>query len=258
MDWGRPTSSCRFKSKDGPRVLSLQENMAVDPTLTHLHELVFSNDYSQLQQRLSQVTDKTLIRQLHRGQSLLTLAVSLGHLECVKILIDNGCSALDRNGFGWSAYHESISYGNREIIKIMYKSKRQELANWLASKGKELLQQVNSDLQNVEFDMQWSFKSIIPFVSSLCPSDTYKVYKKGSNIRIDTTLVGYEQLNWIRGNISIIFKGDVKDPKLVILDHDTKVIQQVWPNDFTIADEQIEEDISIALNTPNVMFRLII
>ena len=95
-------------------------------------------------------------------------------------------------------------------------------------KGKELLQEVSNDLQDVKFQMTWSFHSFIPFVSSLCPSvgleimsriysnpklpynaqDTYTIYKRGSRVRIDTTLVGYEKLNWVRGNISIIFIGD--------------------------------------------------
>jgi hypothetical protein len=40
----------------------------------------------------------------------------------------------------------------------------------------------------------------------------------------------------------------------VVLDHDTKTIQQIWPNDFAITEEQIEEDISVSLNTPNVIY----
>ena len=42
------------------------------------------------------------------------------------------------------------------------------------------------------------------------------------------------------------------DAKLVIVDRDTKKVQQLWPKDFTITEEAIEEDISVALNTPIV------
>lgn len=226
--------------------------MAADNSLQKLHELVFVNDDQQLEKELKSVKDLSILQQHYRGHTCLTLAVTLNHLESIKVLLKFKCTALDKNEAGWSAYHESVSMGNREIIKLMYLSKRQEYSNWLSLKGSELLKQVNQDLQNLEFDMQWSFKSIIPFIGSLCPFDTYKVYKKGPLVRIDTTLVGYEQLNWIRGNISIIFHGS-GDPRLVILDHDTKIIQQIWPNDFSISDEQIEQDISIALNTPNVL-----
>ena len=49
--------------------------------------------------------------------------------------------------------------------------------------------------------------SAVPLLSRICPSDVYKVYKEGSNVRIDTTLLGFEQNKWVRGNKSFIFKG---------------------------------------------------
>lgn len=51
---------------------------------------------------------------------------------------------------------------------------------------------------------------IVPLASRMCPSDTYKVYKQGSNVRIDTTLLGFDHANWQRGNRSYIFKGQSK------------------------------------------------
>ncbi|KAJ3305940.1 hypothetical protein HDV03_000782 [Kappamyces sp. JEL0829] len=196
---------------------------------------------------------------MFRGQTPLTLAISLGHLQCVQVLLEADPSAvLVKNAQGWSPIHEAISLGNRDILKMVYLAKRKEQAAWVDAKGKQLLQDISRDLQDIVFEMNWSFHSFIPFVSSLCPSDTYCVYKKGSMVRIDTTLVGYENLNWIRGNISIIFRGQgpglsvllTADPKLVILDRDTKKIQQIWPKDFTIDDAALEEDISVLLNTP--------
>ena len=48
----------------------------------------------------------------------------------------------------------------------------------------------------------------VPLVSRMCPSDTYKVYKQGSNVRIDTTLLGFDQSSWQRGNKSYLFKAE--------------------------------------------------
>jgi hypothetical protein len=40
------------------------------------------------------------------------------------------------------------------------------------------------------------------------------------------------------------------DAKLVVVDWDQKRVQQIWPKDFSISDDDLEEDISVALNTP--------
>lgn len=50
----------------------------------------------------------------------------------------------------------------------------------------------------------------VPLMSRLCPSDVYKVYKCGSNVRIDTTLLNFDTTTWQRGDRSYIFKGDCK------------------------------------------------
>jgi hypothetical protein len=220
---------------------------------TCLHELIFKNDMNGLKVALQDQVNLALIDTQFRGQTPLTLAVTLGRIEAVQMLLEKGSSSILRNSFGWSPFQEATSYGNRDMLKLIHKYKRKELSRWVDRKGKELLKEISMDLQDVEFEMNWSFASMIPFVSSLCPSDTYKVYKKGSNLRIDTTLVGFEKLTWIRGNISIIFNTFQGEPRLVICDHDTKLVQHIWPRDFTISEEDIEEDVSVALNTPIVI-----
>lgn len=39
------------------------------------------------------------------------------------------------------------------------------------------------------------------------------------------------------------------DRRLVILDHETQKIEQIWPRDFSISDAQVDEEISVFLNT---------
>jgi hypothetical protein len=40
-------------------------------------------------------------------------------------------------------------------------------------------------------EIKWDFESsIIPLVSKIAPSDTFKIYKKNKSIRLDTSIVG--------------------------------------------------------------------
>lgn len=59
-------------------------------------------------------------------------------------------------------------------------------------------------------------------MSHLCPSDTYRVYKQGLNVRIDTTLLGFDERSWQRGNRSYIFCGDEDTATLIEVDHDAQ------------------------------------
>lgn len=69
-------------------------------------------------------------------------------------------------------------------------------------------------------------------------------------MRIDTTLVGFESLTWVRGNISFIFNVEEDQAKLVLVDHQRQVVQTLWPKDFGMSDKEIQEEISISLNSP--------
>lgn len=48
----------------------------------------------------------------------------------------------------------------------------------------------------------------VPLVSKVCPSDVYRVWKRGSCLRVDTTLLGFEHMTWLKGRRSYIFKGE--------------------------------------------------
>jgi len=63
-------------------------------------------------------------------------------------------------------------------------------------------------LPDFKIDMHFNCQSsFIPFLQNLAPNDTYRIYKKGSKLRLDMTLVGFRHLKCIRGNLSVLFKG---------------------------------------------------
>lgn len=58
-----------------------------------------------------------------------------------------------------------------------------------------LIQAIFSSLESLpdfKIDIQFNCKSnFIPFVRNIAPNDTYKIYKQGSRLRLDMTLVGF-------------------------------------------------------------------
>ncbi|NWW43162.1 AN13D protein, partial [Pedionomus torquatus] len=61
-------------------------------------------------------------------------------------------------------------------------------------------------------------------VSKVCPSDVYRVWKRGESLRVDTTLLGFEHMTWQRGRRSYIFKGEEEGAVVMEVDHDKQVV----------------------------------
>ncbi|XP_044057336.1 ankyrin repeat domain-containing protein 13B isoform X2 [Siniperca chuatsi] len=78
--------------------------------------------------------------------------------------------------------------------------------------------------QDFYVEMKWEFTSWVPLVSRICPSDTYRVWKSGQCLRVDTTLMGFEQMTWQRGNRSFIFRGQDSSAEVMEVDHDRQLV----------------------------------
>ncbi|XP_051172828.1 ankyrin repeat domain-containing protein 13D isoform X2 [Leptopilina boulardi] len=180
-----------------------------------LHWLVWNNDYVQL--------DKELSTNLHdiekhdcRGRTPLMLAVTLGHQDSTMILLQHDANVNTENTQGWSVVQEAVGTGNPQLLQIVLARRDyQRYCNRVAGIP-ELLHKLKQ-APDFYVEMKWEFTSWVPLASRMCPSDTYKVYKQGSNVRIDTTLLGFDHANWQRGNRSYVFKGQTTpNPPLTI------------------------------------------
>ena len=62
------------------------------------------------------------------------------------------------------------------------------------------------------------------WISSYFQQTIFQIYKRGSDVRIDTTLVGFEGSSWKRGHQTFIFRlatiDDAVRPQFILLDHD--------------------------------------
>ncbi|OZC09649.1 hypothetical protein X798_03343 [Onchocerca flexuosa] len=189
-----------------------------------LHWAVFRNDYEDLMELLEEEYADEILNKLDvRGRTPLMLAITLGHYECARALLEKGANAAIQNADMWSPSHEAICAGNSDLLRliIQYRDYQRALQTSCAM---ERLLNLLKETSDFYAEMSWEFTSWLPFVSKMCPSDTYKIYKRGSNVRIDTTLVGFDMAsNWKRGNQSFIFRfSDNCQAQLIVLDHDSK------------------------------------
>lgn len=116
-----------------------------------IHRLVFENNVQGLREFLLNKSNKNShlngIDLLWRGQTALTLAISLSHVECVDILLKNGASTLIRNHGNWSPYQEATSIGNRDLMEMLIRQRNDQVSRWFELRGKQILH----DLSNVSY-----------------------------------------------------------------------------------------------------------
>nr|CAG4643997.1 EOG090X0784 [Lepidurus arcticus] len=198
-----------------------------------LHWLVWQNDYSKLDKCL---TDDKEGRELvdPRGKTPLMLAVMLGHLESVKVLLKHEANVNVENKEGWTVVQEAVATGDPEILQAILQKRDFEKHSSRMGGIPALLHKLQ-EAPDFYMEMKWEFTSWVPLVSRLCPSDTYKVYKQGSNVRIDTTLLGFDQNTWQRGDRSYVFKGDSPTSAVMMeIDHKTK---QVYVEEMKVLED---------------------
>lgn len=218
-----------------------------------LHWYVWNNQYKDLESVLSKKIHDTEKRD-NRGRTPLMLAVTLGHLESVRILLNGEANVNCETPDGWTVVQEAVATGDPELLQMVLERRDfQRYSNRMAGIP-ELLQKLKQ-APDFYVEMKWEFTSWVPLVSRMCPSDTYKVYKQGSNVRIDTTLLGFDHTNWQRGNRSYIFQGQNDGATMMEVDHDARQVyseQMKVPTDTLGVLIPSEETLSQRLTTPIV------
>lgn len=103
------------------------------------------------------------------------------------------------------------------------------------------------EIRDFKIDMKFDCgSSIMPFVSSVAPSDTYKIYKKGSSIRLDMTLLGYNTMQCQRGDMSILFKGrgTMNEGDIFFIDHHQQSVSPIFTEASLPKIEQVCEKVN--------------
>ncbi|XP_048375231.1 ankyrin repeat domain-containing protein 13B [Sphaerodactylus townsendi] len=187
-----------------------------------LHAFVWHDQPALLEQALD--SGQVDIEQLDpRGRTPLHLATTLGHLECARVLLRHGADVAKENRSGWTVLQEAVSTRDLELVQLVLRYRDYQRAIKRLAGIPILLEKLHK-AQDFYVEMKWEFTSWVPLVSKICPSDTYKVWKCGQNLRVDTTLLGFDHMTWQRGNRSFIFKGQDTSAVVMEIDHDRQVV----------------------------------
>ncbi|XP_029884858.1 LOW QUALITY PROTEIN: ankyrin repeat domain-containing protein 13B [Aquila chrysaetos chrysaetos] len=187
-----------------------------------LHYLVWHNRARDLERELS--AKQADIEQLDpRGRTPLHLATTLGHLECARVLLKHGADVGKENRSGWTVLQEAVSTRDLELVQLVLRYRDYQRAIKRLAGIPILLEKLRK-AQDFYVEMKWEFTSWVPLVSKICPSDTYKVWKSGQNLRVDTTLLGFDHMTWQRGNRSFVFRGQDTSAVVMEIDHDRRVV----------------------------------
>ncbi|XP_011494035.1 PREDICTED: ankyrin repeat domain-containing protein 13C [Ceratosolen solmsi marchali] len=180
-----------------------------------------------------------------QGNTPLHLAIMLGRKECVQLLLAHGVPVKVKNLAGWSPLAEAISYGDRQTISSIVRKLKQQVREQMEERRPNLVEALRR-MGDFYMELKWDFQSWVPLVSRILPSDICRIHKCGASIRMDSTLVDFNDMRWERGDISFIFNGDQKPSKsLTILDNKAKLFQRVG---YEETDLEIDDEVDILMS----------
>ncbi|XP_010485822.1 PREDICTED: ankyrin repeat domain-containing protein 13C-B-like isoform X2 [Camelina sativa] len=194
----------------------------------------------------------------------LHLAVRLRDPVSAEILMSAGADWSLQNENGWSALQEAVCT-REEAIAMIIARHYQPLA-W-AKWCRRLPRIIASASRIRDFYMEITFhfeSSVIPFIGRIAPSDTYRIWKRGSNLRADMTLAGFDGFKIQRSDQTFLFLGDgyssedgkmsLSPGSLIVLSHKEKEMTNALegagaqPTDAEVAHE-------VALMSQTNMYR---
>uniref|UniRef100_A0A3B4D6V9 Ankyrin repeat domain-containing protein n=1 Tax=Pygocentrus nattereri TaxID=42514 RepID=A0A3B4D6V9_PYGNA len=229
-----------------------------------LHYLVWNNQYLELDRELKK-KQEDVERVDPRGRTPLELAVCLGHLESARVLLRHNADPTHSNAQGWTVLQEAVSTGDPELVQLVLQYRDYKRATERLAGIPELLSKLRQ-ARDFYVEMKWEFTSWVPLVSKVCPSDVYRVWKSGSCLRVDTTLLGFEHMTWLKGR-----RISVKGGAMVMeVDHEKQVVYTeplslsprdapsllaaMLPSQENTAQRLTSPIVSTHLNTRNIAF----
>ncbi|KAH7289001.1 hypothetical protein KP509_31G053100 [Ceratopteris richardii] len=228
---------------------ALKSILAKLPKLPKAGEVVTEEESEIVEAAADTVASIIDRRDLPNREIPLHLAVRLGDAASVEMLMASGADWSLQNEQGWSALQEAVCVREEGIAMIITRFYQPlAWAKWCRRLPRitGTMRRMRDLYMEITFDFE---SSIIPFISRIAPSDTYRIWKRGSNLRADMTLAGFDGFKIQRADQSFLFLGDgtedgkVPPGSLLVLTHKDKEITNALegagaqPSEAEIAQE---------------------
>ena len=247
------------------KAIVLRDHIALDELLGRLPKL--SNPFEIKTEAASKAEDEKASvisaivdrRDVPNGDTPIHLAVKHGDFIGTEMLMDAGANGRLKNKEGWTALREAIIHKQDKIAMVMI---RYYWNDYERKYFRRLPRYIGTMRRMKDFYMEITFhfeSSVIPFISRIAPSDTYKIWKKGGNLRADMTLAGFDGLKIKRSNQSILFLGDgAKDDdrkfpgSLFKVSHKEKEVLVISPTIASPTEREVKKTLNQKYRTDSV------
>lgn len=182
-----------------------------------LHRAAFSGDTVALRAALTGATREQLKALDPQGNSPLHVAVLRRNMDCIDALLEAGSPAGQRNGRGWAPVYQAVEFRDRAMaLKLLRADMIQTKAD--VKTKKQAVMKKLWELPDFSTQLHWELSSSVPGVGLLlrryAPHDTYTIWKQGSQIRVDGSLMGVREggqsllPEWKNGHFSLLYNGE--------------------------------------------------
>jgi len=143
----------------------------------------------------------------HHGNTPLALAHQLGHFDIFNFLLSRGADPRIPTSKGWTILEDACTLRQEQVVMdILLHTVLLKQKEW--EENLPRLSKALHDMPNFYMEIDWKIESWVPLVSRLAPSDTFKIWKQGGNLRFDSTVQGMNGFNVEKGLSSFLFNSE--------------------------------------------------
>jgi ankyrin repeat domain-containing protein 13 len=178
------------------------------PPLAHPSRVLTVADAAREARLAASVSAALDRRDVPGGDTALHLAVRLRLPSLASALATAGADPTLQNHAGWTPLQEALCLECKDIAACLLRAHR--LAAWAKLRRRApALSAALRRVQDFYLEVDFHFESsVVPLLSRAAPSDTYRIWKRGADLRADTTLAGFDGLRIRRADHSFLFFGD--------------------------------------------------